>query len=168
MEGAPARHGRLARVNDVIELVLAYAAGLCLASFTVVVAVDVFYRQVLVQPLLWPSEWAVMTFIWSVLLGASVAARRRAHFIVDALPDRLPRSLDRALGLLVILLTMLFAGILIYFGYVVSVAGARRFTPMVGYRLVYVYVAFPFAGAAIFLFAIEHLVELIRGEDRRA
>jgi TRAP-type transport system small permease protein len=161
--GSGAPRGLLTRVNDRIELTLAYAAGACLASFTVVVAVDVVYRQILAQPLLWPSEWSVMTFIWSVLLGASVAARRQSHFVVDALPT-MPVRLDRALQILVALLTILFALVLIYYGYHVTLSGLRRRTPMVGYSLFYVYVAFPLAGSAIMLFAIEHLLRLLRGQ----
>ena len=42
-----------------------------------IVLIDVIYRQVLTRPLLWPSEWSVMLFIWSVMLGASDARRPR-------------------------------------------------------------------------------------------
>lgn len=152
----------LRRVNAGIEIALAYIAGLCLAGFTMIVLIDVIYRQVLTRPLLWPSEWSVMLFIWSVMLGASVAARRRAHFVVEVLPA-LPRRLDFALHVAVAVLTLVFAGILIYFGLQMTLTGQRRFTPMMGYPLVYVFAAFPFAGAAIALFALEHLLELLTG-----
>ncbi len=157
---------RLGRINAWIEAALAYLAGLCLATFTLVVLVDVIYRQVLAHPLMWPSEWSVMTFVWSVLLGASVAARRRAHFVVEVLPA-LPAGLDHALRVLVALLTLVFALVLLYFGLGMTLSGMRRFTPMMGYPMVWVFAAFPVAGLAITLFTIEHLLEVLGGHDRR-
>lgn len=151
----------LRRANGSIETAFAYLAGLCLAVFTTVVFVDVVYRQALARPLMWPSEWSVMTFIWSVLLGASVAARRRAHFIVEVLPQHLPGSVEFALRLFVSLMTLLFALVILYFGWEMALTGQRRFTPMMGYPMVYVFAAFPVAGLAMALFALEHLVEVI-------
>ncbi len=151
----------LRQVNGSIETALAYLAGLCLAVFTVVVFVDVVYRQALARPLMWPSEWSVMAFVWSVLLGASVAARRRAHFVVEVLPPHLSGSLDFALRLFVALMTLLFALIVLYFGWEMTLTGQRRFTPMMGYPMIYVFAAFPVAGLAIALFAVEHLIEVV-------
>ena len=156
----------LGRINARIEAVLAYVSGLCLGTFTLVVLVDVIYRQMLAHPLMWPSEWAVMTFVWSVLLGASVAARRRAHFVVEVLPA-LPAALDYALRVLVALLTLVFALVLLYFGLGMTLSGMRRFTPMMGYPMVWVFAAFPLAGVAFTLFGIEHLLEVVGGRDRR-
>lgn len=164
---AMARLGaRLGRLNRRVEALLAYLAGLCLAGFTAVVLIDVIYRQVLVQPLLWPSEWAVMLFIWSVMLGAAVAARRRAHFVVEVLPSLSPR-LDFALHVIVALLTLVFAVVLVYFGFKMTMTGTRRATPMMGYPMVYVFAAFPFAGLAILLFTLEQLIELLTGTSER-
>lgn len=154
---------QIGRLNARLETGLAYLAGLFLAGFTLVVLIDVIYRQVLVRPLLWPSEWSVMMFVWSVLLGASVAARRRMHFVVEALPALSPR-VDLALHLVATLLAILFACVLLYFGYQMTLTGTRRFTPMMGYPMIYVFAAFPVAGLAILLFSLEHLLELLAGK----
>ena len=157
----------LARTNRRLETLLAYLAGLCLAGFTVAVLVDVIYRQVLSTPLMWPSEWSIMAFIWSVMLGASVAARRRTHFVVEVLPT-LPHRVEFTVQLVVVALSLVFAVVLLVYGFQMTMTGVRRFTPMVGYPLVYVFAAFPFAGAAIGLFSLEHLMELFAGKhDRR-
>lgn len=155
----------LTQLNNWLESTLSYLAGLCLAGLTLVVSVDVFFRQVLNDPLLWPSEYAVMLFIWSVLLGASVAARQRAHFVVDILPEQLPAWLDFALRIAVLLFGLLFSLVLMYFGLEMTEAGRRRFTPMMGYPMYYVFVAFPIAGLAITLFHAEQLLQTLRGSD---
>jgi TRAP-type C4-dicarboxylate transport system permease small subunit len=159
---------RLTRLNARLEVALGYLAGLCLAGFTAVVAVDVFFRQVMNNPLLWPSEYSVILFVWSVLLGASVATRQRAHFVVDVLPEQLPAWVDRALRIAVSLLGLLFSLVLLYFGLEMTEAGRRRFMPMMGYPMFYVFAAFPVAGLAITLFNVEQLLQTLRGSDAAA
>jgi TRAP-type C4-dicarboxylate transport system permease small subunit len=147
----------LSRFNQWLEQVLAMAAGACLALFTVVVAIDVVYRQVLSQPMMWPSEWSVMAFVWSVLLGAAVAASRNAHFVVVLVADR-GRAIDHVIRTFVAICSVIFSIVLLYFGYRMMLTGARRFTPMMGYPMTYVFAAFPVAGVAFLLFTVEQLV----------
>lgn len=150
------------KFNSAIETGFAYGAGLCLAVFTVVVLVDVIYRQVLQQPMMWPSEWSVMSFVWSVMLGACVSARRNTHFVVELIPE-LTGAIDVALKIIVALLSILFGLILLIYGWDMAEAGLRRFTPMMGYPMVFVFSAFPVAGATITLFTLEHLFAAIFG-----
>jgi TRAP-type C4-dicarboxylate transport system permease small subunit len=155
-----AGYAGLCRVNEKIEQVLALAAGACLALFTVVVAVDVVYRQILMQPMMWPSEWSVMAFVWSVMLGAAVAASRQAHFVVIVFADR-GTPLDHALRMFVAALSVVFSIVILYFGYRMMLTGTRRFTPMMGYPMTYVFAAFPVAGAAFLLFTVEQLIAAV-------
>ena len=152
-----AGYAGLCRVNARIEQVLALAAGACLALFTVVVLVDVIYRQVLMQPMMWPSEWSVMAFVWSVMLGAAVAASRQVHFVVIVFSDR-GRPWDHALRIFVAAMSILFALVILYFGWRMMLTGTRRFTPMMGYPMTYVFAAFPVAGLAFLLFTVEQFI----------
>lgn len=149
--------GTFYAINSRIETVFASLAGLFLGLFTVVVFVDVIYRQVLQQPMMWPSEWAVMSFVWSVMLGACVSARRNIHFVVELLPD-LTGTVDLVLKVIVALLSIVFGLVLLYYGWGMAAGGLKRFTPMMGYPMVYVFAAFPVAGATITLFMLEHLL----------
>ena len=150
----------LRALNGGIERLFATLAGACLALFTVIVLVDVIYRQVLAQPLMWPSEWAVMAFVWSVMLGASVSARRKIHFVVELIPD-LGGWIDKAMKIVVALLSLLFGCVLLYFGYDMAQGGLKRFSPMMGYPMITVYAAFPVAGCAFVVFTLEHLVAAV-------
>lgn len=156
----------LVRLNRMLERLLALSAGAFLALFTVVVAVDVFYRQMLAQPMMWPSEWSVMAFVWSVMLGAAVSAGRQSHFVVEIIPP-LPGRWETALKLFVAAMSILFAVVLVYFGWRMTMNGSRRFTPMMGYPMFYVFAAFPFAGIAFLLFTIEHLLAALLGYPPR-
>ena len=50
---------RFIRFNSTLEQICGVAAALCLLLFTAIVAIDVFFRQVVASPMLWPSEISV-------------------------------------------------------------------------------------------------------------
>lgn len=151
----------LCRLNERLEQALALGAAAFLVLFTAVVAIDVIYRQVLAQPMMWPSEWSVMAFVWSVMLGAAVSAGRQSHFVVVLVPDR-GRPGDHLLRAFVALASVIFSLVLVYFGWRMMLTGTRRFTPMMGYPMTWVFAAFPVAGLAFLLFTTEQLIAAVR------
>ncbi len=145
------------RFNTALERFCCYAAALCLSIFTAVVFIDVFFRQVLKSPLLWPSEVSVSLFIWSVMLGAAVCTRRQAHLSVEVLPT-LPPWLDRALRTFANVLVLIFAILLFWTGWKQAMAGISRFTPMMGFPLWPFLIALPIPAIPMMLFSVEHLL----------
>jgi TRAP-type C4-dicarboxylate transport system permease small subunit len=145
------------RFNAALERLCCYAAALCLCIFTVVVFIDVVFRQVLKAPLLWPSEVSVSLFIWSVMLGAAVCTRRQAHLSVEILPTLSPRT-DRVLRTFANLLVLLFAVLLFWTGWKQAMAGITRYTPMMGFPLWPFLIALPIPAIPMMLFSIEHLL----------
>ena len=148
---------RFMRFNSALEHICGFAAALCLLLFTIIVAIDVFYRQVLGSPLLWPSEISVSLFVWSVMLGAAVCTRRNSHLVVEILPPMSP-LLDRFLRQLVDILSLVFALLILWTGFKQAWAGINRFTPMMGFPLWPFLIALPIAAVPMVLFSIEHLL----------
>jgi len=148
---------RFMRFNSALEHICGFAAALCLLLFTIIVAIDVFYRQVLGSPLLWPSEISVSLFVWSVMLGAAVCTRRNSHLVVEILPPMSP-LLDRLLRQLVDILSLVFALLILWTGFKQAWAGINRFTPMMGFPLWPFLIALPIAAMPMILFSIEHLL----------
>jgi TRAP-type transport system small permease protein len=155
--------GVLKTVNDVLETCFKTLAGACLGTLVVVVFIDVLFRQVINDPLLWPSEIATLVFVWSVVCGAAVSVRRRAHFVVDVLPQKMSPNALTTVKLVVVGFGFLFAVVLCVYGFEMAVTGLKRFTPMKGYPMIYHFTAFPIGGAAIFIFTFEHLLEILTG-----
>ena len=152
----------LTHINGSIEKLLSAAAGAMLFLFTVTIFVDVVFRQVLGQPLMWPSEWALIFFVWSVMLAAAVAAAARAHFVVEIIPDRRDRFSD-AVFYFGAICSLLVAFIMVYFGWRVAEAGMRQYSPMLGYRMVYTYAVFPLFGVLLALSTAEHILRRAAG-----
>jgi TRAP-type C4-dicarboxylate transport system permease small subunit len=82
----------LETIFDVIEQGL----GVCFVLLMFIsVLLQVFYRYVLQSPLTWTEEVARYSFIWTVLLGAAFAVRRKEHVAMNLLFDRFPKSVQR-------------------------------------------------------------------------
>lgn len=155
------------KAADVLEAIQVNLAALCLAVFIGLIFVDVFYRQAIGRPLLFNQELAVTLFIWSVMLGSAVAARRQVHFVIDFLPPTLSDRVERALALAVAALVLVLAYVMVSEGLVMADRGWRRRSPMTGYPLFWTYISIPIAGASFAIYAIEHILRILCGHDPR-
>jgi TRAP-type C4-dicarboxylate transport system permease small subunit len=81
----------LERIFDVIEQGLGVAF---LLTMFVSVLIQIFFRYVLKTPLTWTEEASRYSFIWTVLLGAAFAVRRREHVVMDVLFKKFPAPHD--------------------------------------------------------------------------
>ncbi len=89
-----------------------------LATMTLLTFLQVVLRYVFNTGLLWVLETTTYLFGWLVLIGISYCVRERAHIGVDALVRTLPPTARRYVGLLVLALTLLYTGLMLYGGIV--------------------------------------------------
>src|SRR5829696_31224 len=68
-----------------------------MAVLTVVVVLQVFYRYVLNDSLVWGWDIPRLTFIWVVLLSIPLGIRYNAHVGIDLVVQRLSRRVQRAI-----------------------------------------------------------------------
>lgn len=69
------------------------------------ILIQVFYRYVLKAPLIWPYEVSIYCYIYTVFIGAAMAARRRSLIAFDLLYRRFTKRtgllVDAATNLLI-------------------------------------------------------------------
>lgn len=82
--------------RQVIEVYLAvFSFGAMLITFLI----QIFFRYVVDNPLTWPFELTTVTFVWTVILGATYAMRRRDHLVFTLLYDRFSERTQLAIRL---------------------------------------------------------------------
>ncbi len=96
----------------------------------------------------WTEELSRFSFVWLLMLGASVGMYNQEHFNVTFVVDALPRGLGPAIQLLVYLLELLFTGVLIAHGYWMSEMVWNQIAPAVGVSYAWVYMSVP-VGASL-------------------
>jgi TRAP-type C4-dicarboxylate transport system permease small subunit len=151
----------LRALNTVIEWMLLLVAGGLFTVFIGTIFYQVVARNWLSVSAGWTDEVALMCFVWSVFLGAAVAVRRRAHYVVDILPDNWVNTTN-ALRLFGALACLPVVYVLIVNGAIFTDMGWRRASVALQLPLAWVFMAIPVAGVAMALFSLEVIMDDIQ------
>lgn len=111
------------RKLGLLELSLcALLTGIVLLTFA-----QVLFRYVFQTSLAWTEELARFMFIWLAALGAAYAFKKRAHFLLRFLLDRLPLRKRMVVETLAVFFMAGFLAVFIVYAvfYVQSVAGQK-------------------------------------------
>lgn len=135
---------------------------LCVALFSmlfVVFIIQVTARFGFNQPLVWTDEFAVILYIWVVLLGAVLCCREREHVAFDLVYSAVPASVQRVLRIAscVMLGGLFFWALPDTWSYIDFMK--REKTPVLEYSFRWVY--FPFMIFMVFV-AVRQLFALRR------
>lgn len=113
-----------------------------------------------IRPSDWTEELAVYLLVWVSLFGAALTYRGYGHLGVDYFVSKLDPAAQRAVAFIVELAVLLFAGFaLVYGGWrlVADTLGANQLTPVLQWKIGYLYAAVPLSGVFFCAFAFEHL-----------
>lgn len=130
---------------------------LLMVALVVDVFLGVFSRYVLQATFEWYDEVARLCFVWIIFLGAAVAVRRRLHFRMHLLLDRLGPAAQRSAGRFVTLTVIAFGAILVAGGIRMAPIAARQVTDALAISQLWFFGALPVGGALMILFAIPQL-----------
>jgi len=148
---------------DLIEFLL-----VCLmVALCTVIFIGVYTRYVMGEAVPWSDEVARYLFIWMAFLGAAVAVRRRAHYVVHLIVDRLADKAKFTTGILCWVVVMGFSVFLIIQGLRVMEGVSVQVSPALELTLSWVFLAVPVNGVLSFLYASVHLWQAIQAEEKR-
>jgi len=85
-----------------------------LAAMTLLTFVQVVLRYGFNSGFIWALEANFYLFSWLVMIGISYCVRVRAHIGVDAAVKLFPQRVRRVVGIIVVALTLVYAGLMIY------------------------------------------------------
>ncbi len=125
-----------------LRLLLGHIEEIIAGTFFVVivtaVAVGVFFRYVLDNPIPWTNELATIAFVWVVFVGASAALKREMHIGIDVVTQLLPLNLRRVVAILVNLAILWILKSFIIDGLQFAIAAQVKLTPI--FRLPYTWI----------------------------
>ncbi len=141
----------------------------CVAGSILVVLWGVLSRFIVAVPSRWTEELAIILLTWTALLGAAIGFKNRQHLGVDYVFQKLDSDAKRLNAIVVQFLIILFAACVLLWGgsnLVFKTLATGQITAALGIRVGYAYMAVPFSGAAIVLFAVEEMAEWIAGRTK--
>ncbi len=157
--------GRMALVFDWIGRIVLWISGAGLVGMTLVIGWHVFARRVLNDTPHWSETSSVLVMFWYSLLGAAIGVRANIHIGLVFFRDQLPRRGRLALDVLINLIVGAFGALLLFYGQKMVGVTWNQTIPTVGIPTGIRYLPFPIAGALIVLFAIEHILQALSGQE---
>jgi len=97
---------QLAKKNEVLCGAARNLAGLLLVAMVVVVIMQIVFRYVLNDSLIWTEELAKTMMVWTAFLVAPWAYRVGANVRIEIFVDEMPRAVRKSLELLLNLLVL--------------------------------------------------------------
>jgi len=150
----------IVRAFDLLEGAIKIVMAGLIAGMVVLIATQVCFRYLLNEPLAWTEEVARHLMVWSALLGAAVAYRRKGHLGMDILVMHLPRRWQRRVEIVLQALTIAFFGLLVIHGIPLVERTMRQLSSAIRIPMGYIYMSIPVGSALILLFAIERLIRI--------
>jgi TRAP-type C4-dicarboxylate transport system permease small subunit len=143
-----------------------YIAAILLAVMTVLVFLQVLFRYWLQLPLDWGEEVSRYLFIWSAMLGAAIAAKRRAHFGIDFLVTALPSPVQTAIAIGVNLCICALMGVVAVQGTKLALSNLSQISPTLAIPMAVPYAAVPVCALLMLIYTISETWAVVSGAKK--
>ena len=153
------------RILDEIERGQLVLTNIFFVLTIVAVSFQVINRFWLQLPVVWSADFAVLCFIWLGFLSASVSVRKAGHFRVSMLLELkvMQGTGRRVLELFALAVILALSAVLVVEGTRMTISGLRETAPGLRISMAWTYVAVPLCSFTAILFALEKVVEQLRG-----
>lgn len=146
------------KLVDAISYIQLRVGALFLFVFLITVMVQVVNRYLIGYSLLWTEPIAKYSFIFSVLMGASVMVLHQKHFSFNELNKRLSGKVAMILNSFIHGLIALFGLVLLYYGLkLTQTFMSWTITGLPSVSQGYVWVSMPITGITIALYSLYNL-----------
>ncbi|MGH3586291.1 MAG: TRAP transporter small permease [Pseudonocardia sp.] len=156
----------MTRVKNALDVTLRWLCIVLLAALVLVVAWQVFTRQVLAAPSTWSEELAKYLFVWLSFFGTALVFGERGHIAVDFLVRRAPERFQRVAAVFCQVVTMAFAAlVLVYGGWQLAQLTWMQDIPSLPLMVGWLYLVLPISGVLVLFYTVYHLVAVGRGVE---
>ena len=158
----PARAGIRWALANSLEIALATM----LVAICVIVFAGVFARYFLQIGLGWTEELSRYLQIWLTFVGATVAVKRWTHFQLMLVERWIPAAVRRYTQMFAIATVIALAAIMIKHGIDITRVTWEQTSPVLGWRIGYLYLISPVSGVLMILFALRHLMSTLASDGK--
>jgi TRAP-type C4-dicarboxylate transport system permease small subunit len=145
-------------LDSVFEWVLKLAMVLLLAM-VVIVFFNVVLRYGFKSGIHWAEEISLVIVIWFTFIAMALGVKENLHINVSILPKRLPAKFFLVLDVARDLLEVLIGGIIFYYGWKLTLNGAKSFLPATHISNAINYLVLPVSGVFIVAYSLIHSYE---------
>jgi TRAP-type C4-dicarboxylate transport system permease small subunit len=150
---------QLKKILDSVFVWVLRLAMVLLVAMVVLVFLNVVLRYGFSSGIHWSEEISLVIVIWFTFIAMALGVKENLHINVAILPKKLPKAFFTALDCLRDFLIIIIGGIMIFYGWKLTLNGARSFLPATHIPNSINYLVLPVSGIFIILYASIHLYE---------
>ncbi len=153
-----------AAIDAALAAALRWTMIVMMATMSIVVFAQVFFRYVFNAPLDWSEELSRFAFVWLCFLGAAYLVRGHQHLRVTAIETKMPRAVRAVLRVIQYVAALLCTIVFLRGG--IDIVGNEwgQTSPATGRGMGYVYLVIPIAAALMVLWiAVSAIAEFRSG-----
>ena len=150
----------VAKINKLTRFVVI----LLLMLMVIAVSLQVLFRFFLDQPLAWTEELARYLLIWITFLGSAYAMSIRAHIGTEYILKYLSPFMGKVLLVIAAILSILFFGVMVQQGYLLSARSMTQFSPTLLLPMGYIYSVIPLSGVLLIMNVLAVTWKDVKGE----
>jgi TRAP-type C4-dicarboxylate transport system permease small subunit len=133
----------MAKACQVMDRMINWVLVVLMAVMVVVIALQVWYRFILNNPLDWSEELGRYVFVWISFLGSAAGVRYQVHLGIDVLEKIVGPVVFRYVVALINLLIQIFLLFVIYWGFTLLTVVRFQTSPSMLIPMTYPYAAVP-------------------------
>ena len=118
--------------------------------------------RTLKHPLNWAQDVALVAFAWLIFFGSDIAVRGSGLIRIDMLVKHFPKKIQKGLDILFKILILIFLGILVYYGIIMTSTGWKRQITALEISYGWVTMAVPTGSFFMIISTLIKLVERIK------
>lgn len=141
-------------VDRLTSLILLLLAG--------TVAIQIFFRYILNQPLFWPYDAALFLFVWLIWLGGATGMRDERQIRVDFFEKYFPVSFRQWVAIFNSLISIVFMILVVYYGVKVTAVQANAEYDALPFNRHILFSVAPIVGSLMIVYLTTVLVRQIR------
>lgn len=134
------------------------------------VFLQLLFRYLLKDPLLYAEEVARYSYIWITFIGLSLSTKTKEHIRIDFLVEKLPKKIKEFINIIIELFTLAFMIFLTYWGIRLANFNRVMLSPALRMPLNFVYYSFPFGTALASIRTIQTILnnlELLKANHKK-
>ena len=151
------------RFTNVLKIALQWVAALMLLAIVLIVLSNVFFRYFLHIGLGWTEEAARFLLIAMTFVAAAIAVKEWGHFRLLLITKWISESQQRFVQIISVLVVVVMSLVLVRYGVAIANISWFQTSPTMEWSMGYLYLIVPGSGVIMCLFALEHLLEVLRG-----
>ena len=136
-----------------------FVTVLGVATYTILVCIQVFFRYALNSSVTWSEEAVGMILLWTVMLGSALATDTGAHLALNPLDQRVSKAGLVWIRRVAATGTVVFCMIVMYYGVLLVYRTRFMSSSAADIPMAYVYSSMPVGALLITFFAVVHLLD---------